>query len=226
MPTMKDFVKNSKAKKSKYSLNKKSSLSQKSETAAEKPRKVAKATKAIKTETLEKPRRRPGREKPEAEETLSHYEVVSELESDAQLSFEDGVKENPVTQETSSEQTENKITQEEVEAAFAADEKPEKIEIRFAGSELIRARIPKVFDVAEAVATDWVHDGKFEALPISHPLANWAAKESLQKAKEVEKKVLESPQFEKAAMTALTWGLKAQTAVNQLRERLNQRKQG
>lgn len=109
---------------------------------------------------------------------------------------------------------------EELAAEFEAPADEPKIEIHFAGSELLRSRFPKPFEVAEAVATDWLKDGKFDHLPISHPLANWAAQRGLQKAKELEKKVVESPRFEKAAMTTLTMAMKAQTAFEQLRAKV------
>lgn len=108
----------------------------------------------------------------------------------------------------------------EAEAEAQAEKDTPKVEIHFKGSELLRARFPKPFDVAEAVATDWGRDGKFENLPISHPLAQWAAQQGLLKAKEIEKKVMESPALEKAAMTALTVGMKAQGLISQLRGRL------
>src|ERR1022692_2237540 len=37
-----------------------------------------------------------------------------------------------------------------------------KIEISFPGSEILRAKMPKPFAVAEKVATEWVNDGNFE----------------------------------------------------------------
>ena len=109
---------------------------------------------------------------------------------------------------------------EDVAQEFEAKSDEERIEINFAGSELLRSRFPKPFEVAEAVATDWMKDGKFDHLPISHPLANWAAQQGLTKAKEIEKKVVESPRFEKAAMTALTMAMKAQNAFEQLRTKV------
>ena len=100
-----------------------------------------------------------------------------------------------------------------------APEKP-KVAIAFPGSELIRAKFPKSFDVAEAVATDWVHGGEFKELPINQPLAQYVAQKGLQQAKEIEKKVLESPMTEKVAMQVFTVGLKAQGLFSQLKSRL------
>lgn len=111
-------------------------------------------------------------------------------------------------------------TTEELVNEFEARPEEPKVEIHFKGSELLRARFPKPFLVAEAVATGWVNGGKFEDLPIAHPLTNWATQQGLLKAKELEKKVMESPAVEKAAMQALTLGMKAQGLVEQVRERL------
>lgn len=96
----------------------------------------------------------------------------------------------------------------------------EKIEISFAGSEMLRAKFPRPFDIAEQVATDWVHDGKFEGLPVGHPLAQVAAQVGLQKAKEIEKKVLNSPVTEKVAMQVLTMGMKAQGLISEIRSKI------
>ncbi len=96
----------------------------------------------------------------------------------------------------------------------------DKIEINFKGSEILRAKFPKPFEVAEQIATDWVHDGRFEGLPLGHPLAQYFAAKGLRKAKELEKKVVESPVTEKIAMQALTAGMKAQEIINQVRSKV------
>ncbi len=105
-------------------------------------------------------------------------------------------------------------------ASFEQDAEKEKVEIKFFGSELIRAKFPKSFEVAEAVATDWVNNGEFDKLPIEHPLAQFAAQKGLHKAKEVEKIVLESPVTEKVAMQMFTAGLKAHSLFEQFRARI------
>lgn len=82
------------------------------------------------------------------------------------------------------------------EAAGAeADGGREKIQIEFYGSELLRARVPKAFEIAEAVAEDWVNDGRFEGLPVGHPLAQLGAQQVLRKAKDIEKKLDEKGVF-------------------------------
>lgn len=109
---------------------------------------------------------------------------------------------------------------EDLESEFEESENLEKVEINFRGSELLRAKFPKPFKVAEAVATDWVHNGSFENLPVGHPLAQWAAQKGLTKAKEMEKKVLESPTLEKVAMEALTLGMKAQGFIQKIKAKM------
>lgn len=99
----------------------------------------------------------------------------------------------------------------------------EKIEISFPGSEVLRAKLPKPFEVAEKVATDWVNDGNFEGLPLGHPLAQVLAAQGLKKAKEVEKKVVASGVIEKVAMQALTFGMKAQQEINTIRDQVKSR---
>lgn len=73
------------------------------------------------------------------------------------------------------------------------------------------------------MATDWVNDGTFEGLPLGHPLAQILASQGLKKAKEVEKKVLSSGLIEKAAMQALTLGMKAQEEINSIRDQVRSR---
>jgi hypothetical protein len=102
----------------------------------------------------------------------------------------------------------------------AQSENGPKVELNFKGSEILRAKFPKPFEVAEQIATDWVHDGRFEGLPLGHPLAQFFASKGLRKAKEIEKKVLESPVTEKLAMQALTAGMKAQEIINQVRAKV------
>ena len=76
---------------------------------------------------------------------------------------------------------------------YEGDETPElkKIQIEFPYSELIRSKIPQPFDIAEAVATDWVNDGSFEKLPIEQPVVQYFAGQGLKKAKDVEKQVFQ-----------------------------------
>lgn len=128
---------------------------------------------------------------------------------------------DPETSPTPEVQMQNETqNSEEIAAEFEAPKNESKVEINFAGSELLRSKFPKPFEVAEAVASEWTGEAKFDHLPISHPLANWAAQQGLLKAKEIEKKVVESPQVEKAAMAALTLAMRAQATFEQLRSRM------
>ena len=104
----------------------------------------------------------------------------------------------------------------------STEEKP-KVEINFTGSEILRAQFPKTFAVFEKVATDWVHNGKFDGLPIPNPLAQTAAQIGLQKAKEIETKVLTSPVTEKVATQVLTAGMKAQSLVNEIKGKIKRK---
>ncbi len=76
----------------------------------------------------------------------------------------------------------------------------EKVTIEFPYSELLRAKAPKAFDVAEKVATDWKNEGDFTDLGITHPVAGIAASQVLSKAKDVEKKLEEKGVFSIAKM--------------------------
>lgn len=71
----------------------------------------------------------------------------------------------------------------------------EKVHVQFPGSELLRAQAPKAFEVVDAIADDWMKDGRFEALPLGHPLAQIAAQKGLRKAKDIEKKLDEKGVF-------------------------------
>ncbi len=75
-----------------------------------------------------------------------------------------------------------------------------KVKIEFPYSDLLRAQIPKLFDVAEKVATDWKNEGDFSHIGLAHPLADAVAAQALKKAKEVEKKLEEKGVFSLAKM--------------------------
>ncbi|KYG62869.1 hypothetical protein AZI87_16505 [Bdellovibrio bacteriovorus] len=79
-------------------------------------------------------------------------------------------------------------------------EGPQKVHLEFYGSELIRMKAPKVMELADTVADEWVHDGQFEGLPVGHPLAQMAAAKALRTAKDVEKKLEEKGVFVMAKM--------------------------
>ncbi len=76
----------------------------------------------------------------------------------------------------------------------------EAVKIEFPFSEVIRERVPKAFEVAEKVATDWKNEGDFADLGITHPVAGIVAAQALMKAKEVEKKLEEKGVISMAKM--------------------------
>lgn len=82
------------------------------------------------------------------------------------------------------------------------EEPSQKVHLNFYGSEVIREKAPKVMDLADTVADEWVKDGQFEGLPVGHPLAQVAAAKVLRKAKDVEKKLEEKGVFAMAKMGA------------------------
>jgi hypothetical protein len=101
-----------------------------------------------------------------------------------------------------------------------AGNRRKKIQIEFPYSHLIRDKVPKVFEVAETVAEEWVNDGNFEkvleTVPAAHPLTQITVAAGLRKAKDVEKKLEEKGVFAMARM-----GL--EYAKAQLNEKLNKK---
>lgn len=93
------------------------------------------------------------------------------------------LEENPLPRETPHE------------ASFDQEEAGHKAHLEFFGSEMLRARLPKTFELAEAVADDWVKDGRFDGLPVGHPLAQLGVQKVLRTAKDVEKKLDEKGVF-------------------------------
>lgn len=88
------------------------------------------------------------------------------------------------------------------EASSSHEEKTDdgKVHLNFVGSDLLKAKAPKAFELAETIADEWVKDGQFEGLPVGHPLAQLAAAYGLRKAKNVEKKLEEKGVFMMARM--------------------------
>jgi hypothetical protein len=89
---------------------------------------------------------------------------------------------------------------EAAEQEAARQSKSKKVHIEFPYSDMIRAKVPKAFEVAEIVATDWVNNGNFENVPVGHPVAQMTVAAGLRKAKEVEKKLEEKGVFMMAKM--------------------------
>lgn len=76
--------------------------------------------------------------------------------------------------------------------SFQSFSEGEKFELNFPLSFVLKAKAPKAFDLVERVAGDWINDGRFESLPVGHPLAQILAAKALTQAKSIEKKVLNS----------------------------------
>ena len=96
----------------------------------------------------------------------------------------------------------NEETKDETKVEVAAEDASakEKVKIEFPYSQLLREKAPKAFDIAEAVATDWKHEGDFTQIGIEHPVAGIVASQALAKAKQVEKKLEEKGVFTVAKM--------------------------
>jgi hypothetical protein len=111
-------------------------------------------------------------------------------------SEEQKAHENHETQETH-EMHEDDSASESV-SSEAMDSK--KVHLDFYGSEILRQKAPQAFELAEAVADDWVNNGNFQKLPLNHPFAQLVSAVSLQSAKKVEKKLEEKGVISMAKM--------------------------
>lgn len=92
------------------------------------------------------------------------------------------------------------------------------IKIEFPYSELVREKVPHVFDVAETVATQWVNNEKFENIGLNHPLAEVAAVKALEKAKDLEKKLEEKGVITAAKMGFQLAKIQAENLVSKLKK--------
>ena len=110
----------------------------------------------------------------------------------------------------------NENNDESKKAGEEAQAEPTKIKIEFPYSEVVRSKIPKAFDVAEKVVTDWKNEGDFTELGLPHPLAEAVATQALKKVKEVEKKLEEKGVFTMAKM-----GLEiAKSQIDQIKKKI------
>lgn len=123
-------------------------------------------------------KRRPGRDK--TEETPMHTETQN---TEPKETLHAASEPAPSTEET-----------------FTQEQSAERVRLDFYGSDILRAKAPKAFEVAETVVEEWKKDGQFEGLPVGHPLAQLAAAYGLRKAKKVEKKLEEKGVFMMARM--------------------------
>lgn len=78
-----------------------------------------------------------------------------------------------------------------------------KTKLNFKGSEFLREKMPKAFEVAETIADDW-KTGDFSNVPVDHPLAKKALTASLEKAKVLEKKLEEKGVISGVTLAALS----------------------
>jgi hypothetical protein len=163
---------------------------------------------AKKAQTAEaSPKRRPGREKQMSDTNVNTVKVV-----DVDLE----VKPSESNNETNSSDA-HESTHESGHAQAKAG-----IEIHFPGSEILRAKFPQTFSAADKVATDWAQDGDFADLPLPGP-AQATAQMGLKKAKELEKKIMNSPLTEKITMQAFSSLMKAQNFFNQIKEKVQRK---
>lgn len=121
-----------------------------------------------------RPKRRPGRS-----DEGNPSEVMFTEQSAEYVSTTTSIDESTIANSTPDDET-NKPEDETNKATFR---------LEFLGSELLREKVPKAFELAEAVAEDWVKDGDFRALPLGNPWAQVAASQGLQRMKKVEKKL-------------------------------------
>ena len=135
----------------------------------------------------------------------SETEATHEQKATGQKTTEHQQDDNVETAQTSDAHSANaQMNQSTIDETVHNESEAEaqKIKIEFPYSELARAAVPKAFDVAETVATQWVNDQKFENLGLPNHIAEFAADKALEKAKEVEKKL-----EEKGVITAAKMGI-------------------
>ncbi len=127
------------------------------------------------SDEMKKNKRRPGRD-PQSEENTTEASFSSQSQASMK---EESVDFNAAGNDQSAQ------------SSTLNDDQNEKVRIEFYGSELLRMKAPKAFDVLDTVATDWKNDGDFKALPVGHPLLQVVASEGLTRAKKIEKKLEE-----------------------------------
>ena len=139
----------------------------------------------------------------EDKEVLEALDAAEEATDEAQAAVEEAISDARTSDADAGEPDE------------AAPEK-EQVTIEFPFSGLIRERVPKAFEVAEKVATDWKNEGDFADLGITHPVAGIVAAQALMKAKEVEKKLEEKGVISMAKMGFAI----AKSQVDQLKNKI------
>ena len=96
-------------------------------------------------------------------------------------------------------------------------------QFNFSGSELLRSRFPKTLKLSEVVVDEWLKDGKFENLPIEHPIVEVLAQKGLRRAKELEQQFFQNPRVEKAVIQALTLGFKVQNLYAEAKKKISRK---
>lgn len=122
-----------------------------------------------------KPKRRPGRE---AEADLSETS----------------------SQEVGSSESEDKPPQDSPPPPFHDEPQRKHVDLNFTGADVLKEKAPKIFDLAQTVADEWVNDGSFNDLKLGHPVAEMFASMGLREAKKIEKKLEEKGVFALAKM--------------------------
>lgn len=140
-----------------------------------------------------KPKRRPGRDpvepKQETVNETNQQEAIRESSHQgADTSKDDG-------QHSTDPMTATSNRKEPFSEPHFSEKEPQKIKLEFPGAEIIKEKAPRAFEIAESVAQEWAEDGRFENIPIPHPLAKAAAAYGLRQAKKVEKKLEEKGVF-------------------------------
>ncbi len=138
----------------------------------------------------------------EEEEVLEALAAAEDATDEAQAAAEEAISEAQAAKADSESDSQGYSTSREADTNEPDEAAPEKeqVKIEFPFSELIRERVPKAFEVAEKVATDWKNEGNFADLGITHPVAGIVAAQALTKAKEVEKKLEEKGVISMAKM--------------------------
>lgn len=85
-------------------------------------------------------------------------------------------------------------------AADIPSDRQQTAKMDFFGSETLKEHAPALHRSIEIIVDDWKNDGRFEGLPLGHPLFQALASMSLQKAKTIEKKLDERGVFMMARM--------------------------
>lgn len=142
-------------------------------------------------------KRRPHHEMPDEINTEAQNEGITESPSEVRAqtrATSEGMPEAPP------EVDEQTAQPSEEEGSHQPHEGEAKVHVEFYGSDIIREKAPKVMELADTVADEWVKDGQFEGLPVGNPIAQMAAAKALRTAKDVEKKLEEKGVFAMAKM--------------------------